>query len=377
MLYCDSAATTLILHDVIKQFNNYASSQYANPSASHDLGKKAAEALSDCNKKFAQMIGALEPEIIWTSGATESNNIVISSFVKNHLGQEEVAYIFYHPLSHASLIEPLKEFERNKQVVVTEIPYLVDKAQIDIKFLVEEVKNPDQTIILLPYGNNEIGLIDDYTELAQWAKASKIWIHFDAAQSLGKIKIDLKNLPCHSMSFSGHKLGAPVGIGALFIRMRPRRAYYPMLRGGDQQEGRRAGTIPLCLIQCFVTALDYWLNNNTGLQLSKYQKKIINHLTSLSKYGVNIFLFENMLPHIVTFMISIKNEEKISVFNQKVACSKGSACSSHAAKGSHQFNYLGYSIEDQTNIYRLSIGPDWTEEKNNQLLKELTNLIGD
>lgn len=377
MLYCDSAATNLMIEDVVNTFNKYAKHEYGNPSAGHAIGKKAAISLNDCNRSFSQMIGALEPEIVWTSGATESNNTIILSFIHSQLKKNKRAYIFYHPLSHVSLIEPLTQFLENPNISIIEIPFCVNQAMIDFKFLIEKVKNPDETLILLPFGNNELGLIDDYGQLTEWVKENGVWVHFDAAQSLGKIKIDLKKLPCHSMSFSGHKLGAPVGIGALFIRMRPRRDYQSVFLGGGQQEARRAGTVPLCLIQCFVAAVEYWLNKDIGLKLYEYQKKIITHLNSLNSSNIKLFLFKQMLPHIVTFYIAAKDENKVKIFNEKVIYSKGSACSSQAAKGSHQLSYLGYSIDQQTNIYRLSIGPDWTEQKNNELLKQLTNLIGD
>ncbi|NBV28267.1 aminotransferase class V-fold PLP-dependent enzyme [bacterium] len=372
MYYCDNAATMRLLPSVKKLLIASMDNVLGNPGAQHPFGRQATELIDRAQEKVATRLQCLVKELIWTSGATEANNLAIQIAVQTLLDKHKKASVYYHPLAHKSLIEPALALGNERGLKVQSLPLDKNTGLLAVQEVKSLIDDPLTSILLLPLGNNELGWLDSLEILWPWIKEHGIYVHLDAAQSLGKIEINLQHIPCQSMSFSGHKMGAPVGIGALFLRLRPRKVVKPLFLGGGQQENRRSGTLPVIMIASFEAALSYWTAKNQK-ELKEHQRVVLSTLRNLK--GLTLLTQEHSLPHIVTFSIHPSLEKNIETFASEVAYSKGSACSAYAAEGSHILSHLGYSVDQQQRICRLSFGWDFTVEERDELIALITTLF--
>jgi cysteine desulfurase len=365
MYYCDTAST-MPMPTIVKDFIKESLDYFGNPSAPHLYGKEAASRLELVQRRIAKQLSCLPSELIWTSGATESNNMAVACAVQTLLMRHGKAKLYYHPLAHKSVIEPVLAFKGTQHVDVEALTLDLRTGRVDLTVLQEQLVPQSSAALFLPYGNNELGWFEDFDQLYRLVKEVNCWMHLDAAQALGKITINLQTIPCDSMSFSGHKIGAPVGIGALFLRMRPRKVIRPLLLGGGQQEGRRSGTVPVLLIGAFECALNFW-TEDVRLFVRGMQNAILEVLKNMK--GIELLTHGPSLPHIVTFKVQSDLKDALALFATEVAFAKGSACSASIAEGSHILNALGYSHQDQQLICRLSFGPHLTFGDQEQLIK--------
>lgn len=374
MYYCDTAATMPLLNTVKEVISEHLNRFVANPSSDHEHGQQAKRALKEIHEAVSQRLGVLPLELIWTSGATEANNLAIHTAVETLRSKHQRVTLYYHPLAHKSLIEPALALAKHTASPIFSLPLDLKTGRLAVERVQELVNDPQASLLLLPFGNNELGWLDPLTSLWPWVKEHGPWIHLDAAQALGKIPLNLTEIPCQSMSFSGHKMGAPIGIGALFLRMRPRKVIKPLFLGGGQQEGRRAGTMPLMLIAAMGAALAYW-NSKERNELKAMQQKVMAALQSLP--SIRLLTDEKCLPHIITFEVNQEKSSGLKELASYVAYSKGSACNAHAAEGSHILSYLGYNIEQQKRICRLSLGLHLTQNDVDFMIEKLKKIFGE
>ena len=235
MIYLDYNATTPIDKNVYKAMLPYLESQFGNPSNSYELGQLAKNAVEKARKQVAQLIGAREREIIFTSCGSESNNMVVKGVAYSY--RNKGRHIITSCIEHPAIIEPLSFLEKNGY----EITYLPvnNNGSVNPKDLQDAIRE-DTILVTIMHSNNEVGTLQPIKELSQICREKDVLFHTDAAQSIGKVEIDVLKLGIDFLTIAGHKLYAPKGIGALYIRDGLK--IEPLLHGANQEKGRRAGT---------------------------------------------------------------------------------------------------------------------------------------
>lgn len=365
-IYLDYQATTPCDVGVIEKMLPYFNVEYGNPhSNTHDFGRVASEAIETARAQVANIIGASTPkEIIFTSGATESNNLAIKGtahFYKS-LGNK----IITCKTEHKSVLESCKQLEREGFNVV----YLdVNKdGLVDIENLKKELTS-DVVLVSIMTVNNEIGVIQDIAKIAKICKEENpnIIFHTDAAQAIGKIdmkEIGLENIDL--MSISGHKIYGPKGVGALFVRMKSRRIRLtPLLSGGGQERGLRSGTLPtpLCVglgEACRIAELDLSSDYDRILTLRNYLLEEIQ--SNLPKVEINGSLEHRVPGNLNLNFVGIEGEG-IMMGLRGVAVSSGSACTSETLEGSYVIKALGGEDVNGHSSIRIGLGKYTTKEE--------------
>jgi len=244
MIYLDHNASTPVHESVQKAMWPYVEKYYGNPSSSHALGKKERQAVDHAREQVASLLGAKPDEVIFTSGGTESNNHVIKgvAYTLRNRGK----HIITSQVEHPAVLNPCRFLET--------LGFEVTYVGVDSTGLIDadEVKNAirEETILIsIMLANNEVGTIQPIKEISSAAKEAGVWFHTDAAQSLGKIPLDVDAMGIDLLSISGHKIYGPKGIGALYVRRRnPRVRLVPLMDGGGHERGMRSGTLPVASI---------------------------------------------------------------------------------------------------------------------------------
>ncbi|VAX76911.1 IscS subfamily cysteine desulfurase [Buchnera aphidicola] len=361
-IYLDYAATTPVDPKVKKKMNKYFSINdiFGNPaSRSHKFGWEAEEAIDIARNKIAKLIGADSREIIFTSGATESNNLAIKGIYDFH-GNKKI-HIITSQIEHKSVLDCCR-FLENKGCCITYLKTnkygIIDIAEIKKKI------NKNTLLISIMYVNNEIGSIQKIKKIGDLCKKRKIFFHVDATQSIGKIKIDIKNLNIDLLSFSSHKIYGPKGIGALYIRRKPRIRLSPQIHGGGHERGFRSGTLPVHQIVGFGEACKI---------LKKNMKKDILHTNSLRHILWNglkdipeIYLnshFDYTIGNIINISFNFIEGESLLMALKNLAVSSGSACTSASLEPSYVLRAIGVKDELAHSSIRFSLGRFTTLEE--------------
>ena len=240
MSYFDYAATTPVDPLVIEVMQQSLANDYGNASAQHyNLGRSAADKINKAREQLAGLINADPTAITWPSGATESNNLAILGGADVY--QRHGRHLICTASEHSSVLTPMQQLQRRGH----ELTLLQPNADGTISpGQLKDALRPDTVLVSIQHANNETGVVQDITALAECLQTSPALLHVDAAQSLGKIAINVDALKCDLMSFSAHKMYGPKGIGALYIRRKPRVHLTPMMFGGGQQSALRPGTLP-------------------------------------------------------------------------------------------------------------------------------------
>ena len=254
MIYLDYASTTPLASEALQAMLPYLDNQYfVNPSSvQYAAGKNIANALAQATEQFAAHLHADADEIIWTSGATESNNLALQGVACAY--QSKGKHIISVKTEHKAVLDVLAALERQGFTMT-----LLDvdaQGRVDLKALAKFL-TPETILVSIMQVNNETGVIQDLPAIAELVKLHGALLHVDAVQSLGKLPIDLKKLPVDLMSFSAHKIYGPKGIGALYVRKKPFVRLKPLLFGGGQQQSVRPGTLAAHQIMGFVAAADF------------------------------------------------------------------------------------------------------------------------
>lgn len=361
-IYFDYAATTPVDPRVAEKMWGYLTLEgtFANPAShTHAYGFEAKEAVELARKQLADLIHADPKEILWTSGATEANNLAILGAMKFY--KKKGNHLIAVKTEHKSVIDTCK-FLESEGVHVT---YLTPRQNgiVDSNDLKEAIQ-PNTVLVSIMHVNNEIGVIQDIQTLGEICQRAQVFFHVDAAQSLGRLSIDLNQLPVDLMSFSAHKLYGPKGVGALYIRRKPRIRLEPMIYGGGHEQGLRSGTLALHQIVGFGEAcriIQSELHSESG-RLKKFRDSLWKSLQSLPQVFLNGSL-ETLVHGIINFSVAGVEGDALLWAIKDLAVSTGSACTSADIIPSYVLRALGVPDNLAHSSLRLSIGRFTTEEE--------------
>ena len=354
-MYLDNNATTPLDARVFDAMKPYFTNYFGNASSiDHLHGSKAAEAVSSARKNIANIIGAKENEIIFTSGATESNNLAISGVMKAY--EDAGDHMITCLIEHESVLNVAKHMETIGKKV-TYIP--VDEyGLIDMGGLEDSIT--DKTVLIsIMIANNEIGTIQDVASIGKIAHGKGVLFHTDAAQAVGHIPIDIEEMKIDLMSFSAHKMYGPKGIGALYLRgTRPRVRISPMVHGGGQERGMRSGTLNVPAIVGFGKAATI-ANKEMHLEAEILGRMSDTILDLISKQ-VDVMLNgpeNNRLPgNLSLYFSGVDGKAIINSVSDRIAISAGSACTTQSVEPSHVIMALGFGEERAYSSIRIGIG---------------------
>lgn len=376
-VYLDHAATTPLDREVLEAMLPYFSEKFGNPSSLHSFGREAHEAIETSREKVADLIGAKDNEIIFTSGGTESDNLALRgiAYLSRNKLKEEGPHIITSSIEHPAVLETCKDLEKEG----FEIKYLnVDKyGLIDLDELQNSITK-GTFLISIMFANNEIGTIEPVEEIGKIAREHNVLFHTDAVQAVGKINIDVRKLPVDLLSISAHKIYGPKGAGALFVREGVK--LKGMQTGGGHEGGIRSGTenVPGIVGLGEACRLAKIRMEDDNSKIKKLRDKLIKGiLDSVEESYLNGHL-EKRLPNNAHFRFTaIEGESLVLSLDQKgIAASTGSACSSKKLKASHVLLAIGLSPVEAHGSLRLTLGRENTEEDVDYVLEVLPDAIG-
>jgi cysteine desulfurase len=378
MIYLDYNATTPIDKKVSKAMEEYIYGNFGNPSSSHELGSKTKKAVEEAREKVASLLNALPEEIIFTSGGSESNNMVIKGAAYTY--QNRGKHIITSEIEHPAVISPCKFLEKNG-FDVTYLP--VDKdGVVDIEQLKEAVTE-DTILITIMHANNETGTIQPLAEITEIASKNNILFHTDAAQSVGKIETDVKELGVDFLSVAGHKVYAPKGIGALYIKEGTE--LEPLIHGAGHEMGKRAGTENVIFDVALGKASEIAENllqgkkddfaNNTPEEIKELRDYFHNKLQKIFKNQVILNGHPTKrLPNTLNISFLDYSGQEILNHLDNVALSTGSACHSDSLEISSVLKAMSVTNEVGRGAVRFSLGKYTTKEEIDHVLDKLETL---
>lgn len=352
-IYMDYSATTPVDPRVAEKMIPFITESYGNPaSRSHPYGWIAEKAVENARNEVAKLVNADPREIIWTSGATESNNLAIKG--ASNFYSSKGKHIISVATEHKAVIDAVREMER----MGYETTFLQPEPDglIDIKKFKDAIR-PDTVLASVMLVNNEIGVIQDINAFGKVCREEKIIFHVDAAQATGKVEIDLEKLPVDLMSFSAHKTYGPKGVGALYVRRKPRIRIEAQMHGGGHERGIRSGTLATHQIvgmgEAFRIAKEEMEMENA--RIKKLQSRLLSGLIEIEETYVNGDI-EKRVPHNLNISFNYVEGESLIMAIKGIAVSSGSACTSASLEPSYVLRALGRSDELAHSSIRFSIG---------------------
>ena len=359
-IYLDYSATTPVDPRVVDKMIPYLRQNFGNPaSRSHAFGWTAEKAVEEAREQVAALVNADPREIIWTSGATESINLALKGVA--HFYKDKGRHVISVKTEHKATLDTLRELEREG----FEVTYMDVQADglLDLKAL-EAALRPDTILVSVMYVNNEIGVIQDIPAIGDLCRARGIVFHVDSAQATGKVEIDLSTLKVDLMSFSGHKTYAPKGVGALYVRRKPRVRLEAQMHGGGHERGLRSGTLPTHQIvgmgEAFRIAKAEMATENERIRMLR--DRLWKGLSQIEEVYVNGDM-ERRVPHNLNVSFNFVEGESLIMAIKDVAVSSGSACTSASLEPSYVLRALGRSDELAHSSIRFSVGRFTTEEE--------------
>jgi cysteine desulfurase len=368
-IYMDNAATTRVDPRVVEAMLPYFTEKFGNAaSRNHKFGWEAEEATDLAREQAAALIGGNAKEIVWTSGSTESNNLAIKGAAKMYEKAPAGAsgcrgHIITSILEHKAVLDPCKRLQREG----FEVTFLVPGSDgIITAAMVEAALRPETILVTLMWANNEIGTINEVPEIGRLCHAREIIFHTDATQWVGKMPTDVDRDSIDLMSWSGHKIYGPKGVGALYVRRRkPRVRLEAILDGGGHERGMRSGTLNVPGIVGFGAACELCLNEMEADRdrLLPLRRRLEKELASrLEVVQVNGHP-ERRLPHLTNISFGFVEGESLMMGISDIACSSGSACTSASLEPSYVLKGLGVGDELAHSSLRLSLGRFNTAEE--------------
>jgi cysteine desulfurase len=356
-IYLDYSATTPVDPRVAAKMVRYLTEDFGNPaSRSHAFGWKAEEAVQEARAEVAALIGAEPREIVWTSGATESNNLAIKGAAR--FLKSKGRHLVTLTTEHKAVLDTMRELERDG----FEVTYLDVESNglVDPERFARSLR-PDTTLASAMFVNNEIGVIQDIAALGEICRARGVIFHVDAAQATGKVAIDLSTLQVDLMSLSAHKTYGPKGIGALFVRRKPRVRLEAQMHGGGHERGMRSGTLATHQIvgmgEAFRIARLVMAEENE--RMYALRDRLLAGLGDLDAIRVNGDM-ENRVPHNLNVSFSFVEGESLMMSIKDIAVSSGSACTSASLEPSYVLRALGLPDELAHSAIRFSLGRNTT-----------------
>ena len=359
-IYLDYGATTPVDPRVVDAMIPWLREHFGNPaSRSHAWGWEAEEAVEQARAQVAELIGADPREIVWTSGATESNNLAIKGAAQFYKGKGK--HLITVKTEHKAVLDVMRELERQG----FEVTYLdvQENGLLDLEAFKAAIR-PDTILASVMFVNNEIGVIQDIPAIGAICREKGVLLHVDAAQATGKIAIDVKQLPVDLMSLASHKTYGPKGIGALYVRRKPRVRLEAQTHGGGHERGMRSGTLPTHQIvgmgEAFRIAREEMAKD--GERVRSLQQRLLNGLKDIEQVFINGDL-EQRVPHNLNMSFNYVEGESLIMGIKGLAVSSGSACTSASLEPSYVLRALGRSDELAHSSLRMTIGRFTTEEE--------------
>ena len=360
-IYMDYSATTPVDKRVAEVMVKYLTmdGDFGNSgSRSHYYGWQAEDAVDKARKQVADLVGADPKEIVWTSGATESDNLAIKGIA--HFYQKKGKHIITLKTEHKAVLDTCRQLEREG----FEVTYLDPDSNgiLNLDVLKNAIRE-DTILVTIMHVNNEIGVIQDIEAIGNLCREHKVYFHVDAAQSAGKVEIDLSKLPVDLMSFSAHKIYGPKGIGALYVRRKPRVRIESQMHGGGQERGMRSGTLAVHQIvgmgEAFAIAKEQMKEDIQ--RISKLKDRLVAGFSDMEEVVINGDL-DQRYPGIMNISYNYVEGESLMMAISDIAVSSGSACTSASLEPSYVLRALGLSDELAHSSIRFSIGRFTTEE---------------
>ncbi|MFT3856061.1 MAG: IscS subfamily cysteine desulfurase [Aquabacterium sp.] len=371
-IYMDYGATTPVDPRVVDAMIPWLREHFGNPaSRTHAYGWEAEEAVEKARAQVAELIGADPREIVWTSGATESNNLALKGAA--HFYKSRGKHIITVKTEHKAVLDTVRELERQG----FEATYLDVKEDglLDLDAFKAAIR-PDTILVSVMFVNNEIGVIQDVATIGHICREKGIIFHVDAAQATGKVAIDLNNLPIDLMSLASHKTYGPKGIGALYVRRKPRVRIEAQMHGGGHERGMRSGTLPTHQIvgmgEAFRIAKEEMAQELPRIQA--LQQRLLGGLQEIEQIFVNGDLAQR-IPHNLNVSFNYVEGESLIMGIKGVAVSSGSACTSASLEPSYVLRALGRSDELAHSSLRMTIGRFTTEEEVDYVVATLKDRV--
>jgi cysteine desulfurase len=361
-IYLDYSSTTPVDPRVVKVMTDCLSTEgnFGNPaSRSHVFGWKAEEAVENARQQVADLINADAREIVWTSGATEANNLAIKGIA--HFNHKRGKHIITSKIEHKAVLDTCRQLEREGYDVTYLDP---DKDGLISSQQVASAIHAGTILVSLMHVNNEIGVINDIAAIGELCRERQVFFHVDAAQSTGKLPIDMAQMKVDAMSFSAHKTYGPKGIGALYVRRKPRVRIEAQIHGGGHERGMRSGTLPTHQIvgmgEAFLIAkleMDKDYQHALGLR-----QRFLAGIAGIEEVYVNGSMTARV-PHNLNISFAYVEGESLIMSLKDLAVSSGSACTSASLEPSYVLRALGLSDEMAHSSLRFSFGRFTTAEE--------------
>jgi cysteine desulfurase len=359
-VYLDYSATTPVDPRVVDKMVPYLREHFGNPaSRSHSYGWEAEKAVEEAREQVARLVNADPREIVWTSGATESSNLAIKGAA--HFYKDKGRHLVTVKTEHKATLDTMRELEREGY----EVTYLdvLPNGLLDLEAFKAALR-PDTIVVSVMFVNNEIGVIQDIAAIGEICRSRGIVLHCDAAQATGKVVIDLASLKVDLMSFSAHKTYGPKGIGALYVRRKPRVRLEAQIHGGGHERGLRSGTLPTHQIVGMGEAFRI-AREEMGAECERIRMlrdRLLKGLSEIEEVYVNGDL-EHRVPHNLNMSFNYVEGESLIMAIKDIAVSSGSACTSASLEPSYVLRALGRSDELAHSSIRFTIGRFTTVEE--------------
>ncbi|XP_062501706.1 cysteine desulfurase-like [Corticium candelabrum] len=353
-LYMDAQATTPMDPRVLDVMMPYSVSYYGNPhSRTHAYGWESEEAVEKARKQVATLIGADPREIVFTSGATESNNLAIKGVA--HFYRSKKRHVITTQTEHKCVLDSCRVLE-SEGFDVTYLP-VMPNGIIDVQHLAEMIR-PDTSVVSIMAVNNEIGVKQPISEIGSLCRSKGVFFHTDAAQAVGKIPIDVNSMTIDLMSISGHKIYGPKGVGALYVRRRPRVRLEAQISGGGQERGMRSGTLPHTLAiglgkACEIAQEEMEYDHH---YISGLSKRLVDGITLQIPNVIRNGDAKQSYPGCVNFSFAYVEGESLLMALKDVALSSGSACTSASLEPSYVLRAIGADEDLAHSSIRFGIG---------------------
>jgi cysteine desulfurase len=374
-IYLDYSATTPVDHRAAQKMIECleVDGNFGNPaSRSHVFGWKAEAAVENARKQVAELMNCDPREIVWTSGATESDNLAIKGVA--HFYGKKGKHIVTSKIEHKAVLDTCRQLEREGY----EVTYLEpDSHGVIEPQKVAQALRDDTILVSLMHVNNEIGVITDIAAIGEITRERGVIFHVDAAQSVGKVEIDLAKIKVDLLSVSGHKIYGPKGIGALFVRRKPRVRIEAQIHGGGHERGMRSGTLATHQIVGIGEACRIAKEEmvEEGARILKLRQKLWNSFADMEEVYLNGD--ENQrVPGILNVSFNFVEGESLMMALKDVAVSSGSACTSASLEPSYVLRALGMSDELAHSSIRFSIGRYTTEEEIDYVVTHVREAVG-
>ncbi|HID49246.1 MAG TPA: IscS subfamily cysteine desulfurase, partial [Chromatiales bacterium] len=374
-IYFDYSATTPVDPRVAEKMCACLTEDgiFGNPaSRSHRFGWQAEEAVEQARQEVARLIQADPKEIVFTSGATESDNLALKGVA--HFYQKKGKHIITCKTEHKAVLDTCRQLEREG----FEVTYLEPEPNglVDLDKLKAAMRD-DTVLVSIMHVNNEIGVIQDIKAIGALTRERKILFHVDAAQSAGKVPIDVNDMNVDLMSFSAHKVYGPKGVGALYVRRKPRVRLEAQMHGGGHERGMRSGTLATHQIvgmgEAFRLAREEMAADNERIRMLR--DRLLNGLKDIEEIYINGDL-EQRVPHNLNISFNFVEGESLMMALKDLAVSSGSACTSSSLEPSYVLRALGRNDELAHSSIRFSIGRFTTEEEIDFAIEQIRQNIG-